>query len=129
MKLKVSQVFKNEFTPGLLEEERVLICPLFRYQGREGWAPASYLKKMDIQSQKQSAGAAAHASANDLDGFSKQQNNAKDKTDNGQKENRLSLFSDSSKSKWTELKVFRRSCVSFPLVHTLSLPYVIVYFP
>ncbi|TKS83073.1 SH3 and PX domain-containing protein 2B [Collichthys lucidus] len=39
-----------------------------RYQGREGWAPASYLKKADIQSQKQSAGAAAHASTNDLDG-------------------------------------------------------------
>uniref|UniRef100_A0A3B3HQZ8 SH3 and PX domains 2B n=1 Tax=Oryzias latipes TaxID=8090 RepID=A0A3B3HQZ8_ORYLA len=65
----------------------------FRYQGREGWAPASYLKKSDIQSQRQSAGAAAHASANDLEGISKQspQNNAK--------ENRLSLFSDNNKSK------------------------------
>lgn len=64
----------------------------FRYQGREGWAPASYLKKSDIQSQRQSAGAAAHASANDLEGISKQspQNNAK--------ENRLSLFSDNNKS-------------------------------
>uniref|UniRef100_A0A8C8A0I0 SH3 and PX domains 2B n=1 Tax=Oryzias sinensis TaxID=183150 RepID=A0A8C8A0I0_9TELE len=64
-----------------------------RYQGREGWAPASYLKKSDIQSQRQSAGAAAHASANDLEGISKQspQNNAK--------ENRLSLFSDNNKSK------------------------------
>uniref|UniRef100_A0A3B4X422 SH3 and PX domains 2B n=1 Tax=Seriola lalandi dorsalis TaxID=1841481 RepID=A0A3B4X422_SERLL len=72
-----------------------------RYQGREGWAPASYLKKTDIQSQKQSAGSAAHASTNDLDGFSKQnqQNNAaKENKDNSQKENRLSLFSD-SKSK------------------------------
>ncbi|KAF6731584.1 SH3 and PX domain-containing protein 2B [Oryzias melastigma] len=67
-----------------------------RYQGREGWAPASYLKKSDIQSQRQSAGAAAHASANDLEGFSKQspQNNAKDN-----KENRLSLFSENIKSK------------------------------
>ncbi|XP_031159421.1 SH3 and PX domain-containing protein 2B isoform X2 [Sander lucioperca] len=71
-----------------------------RYQGREGWAPASYLKKTDIQGQKQSTGAAAHASTNDLDGFSKQnqQNNAaKENRDNGQKENRLSFFSDKSK--------------------------------
>ncbi|XP_054481551.1 SH3 and PX domain-containing protein 2B [Anoplopoma fimbria] len=68
-----------------------------RYQGLEGWAPASYLKKTDIQGQKQSAGGAAHASTNDLDGFSKQnqQNNAaKENRDNSQKENRLSFFSD-----------------------------------
>ncbi|XP_010727641.1 SH3 and PX domain-containing protein 2B isoform X3 [Larimichthys crocea] len=68
-----------------------------RYQGREGWAPASYLKKADIQSQKQSAGAAAHASTNDLDGVSKQnqQNNAaRENRDNSHKENRLSFFSD-----------------------------------
>lgn len=80
-----------------------------RYQGREGWAPASYLKKTDIQGQKQSTGAAAHASTNDLDGFSKQnqQNNAaKENRDNGQKENRLSFFSDKS-SKWI-LKSFNR---------------------
>ncbi|KAJ8276211.1 hypothetical protein COCON_G00079630 [Conger conger] len=38
-----------------------------RYQGQEGWAPASYLKKTDILAQKMAAGAAAHASANDLD--------------------------------------------------------------
>uniref|UniRef100_A0A3B5A8F6 SH3 and PX domains 2B n=1 Tax=Stegastes partitus TaxID=144197 RepID=A0A3B5A8F6_9TELE len=73
-----------------------------RYQGREGWAPASYLKKTDIQIQKQSAGASAHASTNDLDGFSKQnqQNNAaKENRDNSQKENRLSFFSDSKRSR------------------------------
>ncbi|XP_047192906.1 SH3 and PX domain-containing protein 2B isoform X2 [Scophthalmus maximus] len=71
-----------------------------RYQGREGWAPASYLKKADIQSQKQSAGAAAHASTNDLDGSSKQnqQNNAaRENRDNSHKENRLSFFSDNNK--------------------------------
>ncbi|XP_053187763.1 SH3 and PX domain-containing protein 2B isoform X1 [Scomber japonicus] len=71
-----------------------------RYQGREGWAPASYLKKSDLQGQKQSAGGAAHASTNDLDGFSKQnqQNNTtKENRDNGQKENRLSLFSDNKR--------------------------------
>ncbi|XP_024287999.2 SH3 and PX domain-containing protein 2B-like isoform X4 [Oncorhynchus tshawytscha] len=44
-----------------------------RYQGQEGWAPASYLKKADILSQKLVAGAAGHSSTNDLDGFSKQQ--------------------------------------------------------
>ncbi|CAJ1063507.1 SH3 and PX domain-containing protein 2B isoform X1 [Xyrichtys novacula] len=68
-----------------------------RYQGREGWAPASYLKKSDIQSQRQSAGGAAHASTNDLEGVAKQnqQNNAaKESRDNNQKENRLSFFSD-----------------------------------
>ncbi|XP_061659214.1 SH3 and PX domain-containing protein 2B isoform X2 [Syngnathoides biaculeatus] len=65
-----------------------------RHQGREGWAPASYLKKADIQSQKQAAGGAAHASTNDLDGSSKQSQ----LTRNGsQKENRLSLFSDNKK--------------------------------
>ncbi|XP_030602380.1 SH3 and PX domain-containing protein 2B isoform X3 [Archocentrus centrarchus] len=69
-----------------------------RYQGREGWAPASYLKKTE----KQSAGAAPHASTNDLDGLSKQiqQNNAaRENQENSQKENRLSVFSDNNKSK------------------------------
>uniref|UniRef100_A0A3Q3WS65 Uncharacterized protein n=1 Tax=Mola mola TaxID=94237 RepID=A0A3Q3WS65_MOLML len=67
-----------------------------RYHGSEGWAPASYLKKVDIQSQKLSAG----ASANDLDGVSKQnqQNNAaRESRDNSHKENRLSFFSDNKK--------------------------------
>lgn len=73
-----------------------------RYQGQEGWAPASYLRKADIQAQKQSAGGAAHASTNDLDGFSRQnqQNNAaKENQENGQKENKLSPFSDDNKRK------------------------------
>lgn len=78
------------------------ISPPFRYQGREGWAPASYLKKADAQ--KQSAGAPPHASTNDLDGLSKQiqQNNAaRENRENSQKENRLSVFSDNNKSsKW-----------------------------
>lgn len=75
------------------------ISPPFRYQGREGWAPASYLKKVDAQ--KQSAGAPPHASTNDLDGLSKQiqQNNAaRENRENSQKENRLSVFSDNNKS-------------------------------
>ncbi|KAJ7997192.1 hypothetical protein DPEC_G00226400 [Dallia pectoralis] len=49
-----------------------------RYQGQEGWAPASYLKKADILSQKLAAGVAGHASNNELDGYSKQQNQAKE---------------------------------------------------
>ncbi|KAK2828115.1 hypothetical protein Q5P01_019149 [Channa striata] len=70
-----------------------------RYQGREGWAPASYLKKCDIQSQKQSGGSAVHASTNDLDGFSRQNNGGRENRDNNQKENRLSFVSDNNKSK------------------------------
>ncbi|XP_038158134.1 SH3 and PX domain-containing protein 2B isoform X2 [Cyprinodon tularosa] len=72
-----------------------------RYQGREGWAPASYLKKSDIQSQRQLAGAASHASTNDLEGVSKQnlQNNAARDNRENQKENRLSIFSDNNKIK------------------------------
>ncbi|XP_057676450.1 SH3 and PX domain-containing protein 2B isoform X1 [Corythoichthys intestinalis] len=67
-----------------------------RYQGREGWAPASYLKKADIQSQKQ-AGGVAHASTNDLDGFSKQSQPIRETREGNQKENRLSFFSDNKK--------------------------------
>uniref|UniRef100_A0AAQ4PUY1 SH3 and PX domains 2B n=1 Tax=Gasterosteus aculeatus aculeatus TaxID=481459 RepID=A0AAQ4PUY1_GASAC len=81
-----------------------------RYQGCEGWAPASYLKKTDIQGQKPLAGAAAHASANDLDGFSKQnqQNNAaKENRENSQKENRLSFFSEKSREKITDYLTHR----------------------
>uniref|UniRef100_A0A8C6WV52 SH3 and PX domains 2B n=1 Tax=Neogobius melanostomus TaxID=47308 RepID=A0A8C6WV52_9GOBI len=66
-----------------------------RYQGREGWAPASYLKKVDVQ--KQLSGAAVHSSTNDLEGYTRQnhQNNAlKDNRDNNHKENRLSFFSE-----------------------------------
>ena len=67
-----------------------------RYQGREGWAPASYLTKVDMQAQKQSAGGAANASTSDLEGASRQNqlnNGAKDP----QKEPKLSPFSDGSK--------------------------------
>uniref|UniRef100_A0A673XV54 SH3 and PX domains 2B n=1 Tax=Salmo trutta TaxID=8032 RepID=A0A673XV54_SALTR len=67
-----------------------------RYQGQEGWAPASYLKKADILSQKLAAG---HASTNDLDGFSKQQNQAKEsKGDNkDQKDKGFSPFAKQHK--------------------------------
>ncbi|XP_077596926.1 SH3 and PX domain-containing protein 2B isoform X2 [Stigmatopora nigra] len=66
-----------------------------RYQGREGWAPASYLKKADIQSRKQ--GGATHSSTNDLDGFSKQSQPNREAREGNQKENRLSFFSDNKK--------------------------------
>ncbi|NXS66809.1 SPD2B protein, partial [Pandion haliaetus] len=46
-----------------------------RYQGQEGWAPASYLKKGngDMFSQKLGSGSSAHSCASDLDGISRQQ--------------------------------------------------------
>ncbi|KAJ8408785.1 hypothetical protein AAFF_G00246030 [Aldrovandia affinis] len=66
-----------------------------RYQEEEGWAPASYLKKTDILTQKLAAGATAHASTNDLDGFSKQ-NAAKENRDN-QKDARFTPFPESKR--------------------------------
>ncbi|XP_062044668.1 SH3 and PX domain-containing protein 2B [Lepus europaeus] len=47
-----------------------------RYQGKEGWAPASYLKKSSGEplSPKLGLGSAAHPGALDLDGVSRQQN-------------------------------------------------------
>ncbi|KAM4676400.1 SH3 and PX domain-containing protein 2B isoform 2-T2 [Discoglossus pictus] len=46
-----------------------------RYKGAEGWAPASYLKKIsgDLLAQKLAAGSSANSSALDLDGLSRQQ--------------------------------------------------------
>ncbi|XP_053320681.1 SH3 and PX domain-containing protein 2B [Spea bombifrons] len=46
-----------------------------RYKGAEGWAPASYLKKIsgELLAQKMAAGSSANSSALDLDGFSRQQ--------------------------------------------------------
>ncbi|XP_053154979.1 SH3 and PX domain-containing protein 2B isoform X2 [Hemicordylus capensis] len=47
-----------------------------RYQGQEGWAPASYLKKGsgDLFSSKLGSAASAHSYTLDLDGTSRQQN-------------------------------------------------------
>ncbi|XP_068815481.1 SH3 and PX domain-containing protein 2B isoform X4 [Struthio camelus] len=49
-----------------------------RYQGQEGWAPASYLKKGngEVFSQKLGSGSSTHSCALDLDGISRQQNAA-----------------------------------------------------
>ncbi|XP_078509133.1 SH3 and PX domain-containing protein 2B isoform X3 [Lissotriton helveticus] len=46
-----------------------------RYQGQEGWAPASYLKKGggDLQPQKLGSGPSAHSCSLDLDGVSRPQ--------------------------------------------------------
>ncbi|XP_067278902.1 SH3 and PX domain-containing protein 2B isoform X3 [Pseudorasbora parva] len=64
-----------------------------RYQGKEGWAPASYLKKADILNQKMAAGAPVHASANDLEVACKQQN----KENKENQRDRFSPFSDSKR--------------------------------
>ncbi|XP_068133251.1 SH3 and PX domain-containing protein 2B isoform X2 [Hyperolius riggenbachi] len=47
-----------------------------RYKGAEGWAPASYLKKIsgDLLAQKLASGSSANSSALDLDGLSRQPN-------------------------------------------------------
>ncbi|XP_062976677.1 SH3 and PX domain-containing protein 2B isoform X2 [Elgaria multicarinata webbii] len=47
-----------------------------RFQGQEGWAPASYLKKGsgDMFTPKQGSATSAHSYALDLDGISRQQN-------------------------------------------------------
>lgn len=53
----------------------MLLCCHRRYQGQEGWAPASYLKKGngEMFSQKLGSGSSAHSCALDLDGISRQQ--------------------------------------------------------
>ncbi|MGH0118947.1 UNVERIFIED_CONTAM: hypothetical protein FKN15_002735 [Acipenser sinensis] len=57
------------------------------YQGQEGWAPASYLKKADLLTQKLASGCPAHSSASDLDGFPRQANAAKERDNtNNQKD-------------------------------------------
>ncbi|CAH2277198.1 SH3 and PX domain-containing 2B isoform X2 [Pelobates cultripes] len=47
-----------------------------RYKGAEGWAPASYLKKIsgDLLAQKLASGSSNNSSALDLDGISRQNN-------------------------------------------------------
>uniref|UniRef100_UPI00398F00D4 SH3 and PX domain-containing protein 2B isoform X2 n=1 Tax=Pristiophorus japonicus TaxID=55135 RepID=UPI00398F00D4 len=51
-----------------------------RYQDREGWAPASYLKKAtnDLLGQKMASGQSIHSSAMDLDGIGKQPGSTKE---------------------------------------------------
>ncbi|XP_008941458.1 PREDICTED: SH3 and PX domain-containing protein 2B, partial [Merops nubicus] len=64
-----------------------------RYQGQEGWAPASYLKKGngEMFSQKLGPGSSAHSCALDLDGISRQQAVASREKDGlaGQRDGRL----------------------------------------
>ncbi|XP_028839650.1 SH3 and PX domain-containing protein 2B isoform X3 [Denticeps clupeoides] len=62
-----------------------------RYQGKEGWAPASYLKKADILNQKTAAGVTAHASTNDLEGVARQQK------ENQREPQRFTPFPDSKR--------------------------------
>lgn len=51
------------------------ILPPPRYQGKEGWAPASYLKKSSGEPlpPKPGPGSSAHTGVLDLDGVSRQQ--------------------------------------------------------
>uniref|UniRef100_A0A8C0ZHN6 SH3 and PX domain-containing protein 2B n=1 Tax=Cyanistes caeruleus TaxID=156563 RepID=A0A8C0ZHN6_CYACU len=64
-----------------------------RYQGQEGWAPASYLRKGngDVFPPKLGPGSSAHSSALDLDGISRQQALASRDKDGlgGQRDGRL----------------------------------------
>ncbi|NXO61314.1 SPD2B protein, partial [Phainopepla nitens] len=64
-----------------------------RYQGQEGWAPASYLRKGngDVFPTKLGSGSSAHSSALDLDGISRQQGLASRDKDGlgGQRDGRL----------------------------------------
>ncbi|XP_064244330.1 SH3 and PX domain-containing protein 2B isoform X2 [Passer domesticus] len=64
-----------------------------RYQGQEGWAPASYLRKGngDVFPPKLGSGSSAHSSALDLDGISRQQLLASRDKDGpgGQRDSRL----------------------------------------
>lgn len=89
------QMSSEKYLTGIFLEH----CPLYphRYQGKEGWAPASYLKKADILSQKMAAGAPGHASTNDLDVACKQQNANKENKEN--QRDRFSPFSESQSSK------------------------------
>ncbi|XP_076843025.1 SH3 and PX domain-containing protein 2B isoform X2 [Brachyhypopomus gauderio] len=88
-----------------------------RYQEQEGWAPASYLKKADILSQKTSAGAAAHASTNDLDGVGRQQNTSKDN-----QRDRFSPFPDSRQKAGARQRPPPRRDLSIPRGMHLPMP-------
>ncbi|EMP33458.1 SH3 and PX domain-containing protein 2B [Chelonia mydas] len=64
-----------------------------RYQGQEGWAPASYLKKGtgEMFTQKLGSGSSTHSCALDLDGVPRQQNSTGREKDgpNNQREGRF----------------------------------------
>lgn len=64
-------------TTKALQTTLTRILPLSpRFQGKEGWAPASYLKKSsgDPLPPKLGPSSSAHSGALDLDGVSRQQN-------------------------------------------------------
>lgn len=62
--------------PGRASAASILLPPPPRYQGKEGWAPASYLKKSSGEPlpPKLGLGSPSHSGALDLDGVSRQQN-------------------------------------------------------
>uniref|UniRef100_A0A8C5MCC4 SH3 and PX domains 2B n=1 Tax=Leptobrachium leishanense TaxID=445787 RepID=A0A8C5MCC4_9ANUR len=74
-----------------------------RYKGAEGWAPASYLKKIsgDLFAQKLAAGSGANSSALDLDGGSRQnQNSGRERESSATKDTRC----DARPFPFTDLK-------------------------
>ncbi|KAM9450402.1 SH3 and PX domain-containing protein 2B isoform 2-T2 [Clarias gariepinus] len=87
-----------------------------RYQGKEGWAPASYLKKSEASSQKMSS----HSSANDLDGACKQQSSNKENKEN-QRE-RFSPFSDNKRRADVRQRLPPRRDLSIPRGTNLPKP-------
>ncbi|XP_042567160.1 LOW QUALITY PROTEIN: SH3 and PX domain-containing protein 2B-like [Cyprinus carpio] len=91
-----------------------------RYQGKEGWAPASYLKKADILSQKMAAGAPVHASANDLEVACKQQNANKENKEN--QRDRFSPFSESKRKAGARQRPPPRRDLSIPRGVNLPKP-------
>ncbi|XP_051536535.1 SH3 and PX domain-containing protein 2B-like isoform X2 [Myxocyprinus asiaticus] len=91
-----------------------------RYQDKEGWAPASYLKKTDILSQKTASGAPVHASANDLDVACKQQNASKENKEN--QRDRFSPFSDSKRKAGSRQRPPPRRDLTIPRGANLPKP-------
>ncbi|XP_016347703.1 SH3 and PX domain-containing protein 2B-like isoform X1 [Sinocyclocheilus anshuiensis] len=84
-----------------------------RYQGKEGWAPASYLKKM-------AAGAPVHASTNDLEVACKQQNANKENKEN--QRDRFSPFSESKRKAGARQRPPPRRDLSIPRGVNLPKP-------
>ena len=66
---------KHSLFPGAWLSSLSSILPPPRYQGKEGWAPASYLKKSSGEPlpPKPGPGSSAHTGVLDLDGVSRQQ--------------------------------------------------------
>ena len=93
---------------GLAEQAGRHLSPPPRYQGKEGWAPASYLRKSSGEPlpPKLAPGSPAHVGVLELDGVSRQQNSVGREKEllNNQKDGRLEgrpvPDADIRQSKW-----------------------------